>query len=151
MEDLKVPRDRAGAFHTQVFERYARSEPEVAEALTDLVVSGTRTQKGGKGAEKGLGVAPSASALSRLNQRLTEQNQAWRERRLLAHSRIIYLDGIHFTVGHGSQTDATLMLTALGGPGRQPRRTGLARLCRGRQRWLALSAARSAYARREPD
>src|SRR5205809_1532863 len=61
IEDLKVPRDRAGAFHTQVFERYARSEPEVAEALTDLVVSGTRTQKGGKGGEKGLGVAPSAS------------------------------------------------------------------------------------------
>ena len=30
IEDLKVPRDRAGAFHTQVFERYARYEPEVA-------------------------------------------------------------------------------------------------------------------------
>src|SRR5215467_2335701 len=39
IEDLKVPRDRAGAFHTQVFERYARYEPEVAEALTDMFVS----------------------------------------------------------------------------------------------------------------
>jgi putative transposase len=44
IEDLKVPRERAGAFHTQVFERYARYEPEVAEALTDMFVSGTSTK-----------------------------------------------------------------------------------------------------------
>jgi putative transposase len=68
IEDLKVPRDRAGTFHTQVFERYGRYEPEVAEALTDMFVSGTSTQKVGKVAEKLLGVAPSASAVSRLNQ-----------------------------------------------------------------------------------
>jgi putative transposase len=114
IEDLKVPRDRAGAFHTQVFERYARYEPEVAEALTDMFVSGTSTHRVGKVAEKLLGVAPSASAVSRLNQALTEQYEAWRERRLLDHYRIIYLDGIHFTVRHGTQTDATMILTALG-------------------------------------
>jgi putative transposase len=114
IEDLNVPRDRAGAFHTQVFERYGRYEPEVAEALTDMFVSGTSTHHVGKVAEKLLGVAPSASAVSRLNQALTEQYEAWRERPLLAHYRIIYLDGIHFTVRHGTQTDATMILTALG-------------------------------------
>ncbi len=114
IEDLNVPRDRAGAFHTQVFERYGRYEPEVAEALTDMFVSGTSTHHVGKVAEKLLGVAPSASAVSRLNQALTEQYEAWRERRLLDHYRIIYLDGIHFTVRHGTQTDATMILTALG-------------------------------------
>jgi putative transposase len=114
IEDLKVPRDRAGVFHTQVFERYARYEPEVAEALTDMFVSGTSTHRVGKVAENLLGVAPSASAVSRLNQALTEQYEAWRQRRLLDHYRIIYLDGIHFTVRHGTQTDATMILTALG-------------------------------------
>lgn len=114
IEDLKVPRDRAGAFHTQVFERYGRYEPEVVEALTDMFVSGTSTHRVGKVAEKLLGVTPSASAVSRLNQALTEQYEAWRQRRLLPHYRIIYLDGIHFTVRHGSQTDATMILTALG-------------------------------------
>src|SRR5438270_8561916 len=89
--------DRAGAFHTQVFERYARYEPEVAEALTDMFVSGTSTQKVGKVAENLLGVAPSASTVSRLNQTLTEQYEAWRARSLQAHYRVIYLDGIHFT------------------------------------------------------
>jgi putative transposase len=114
IEDLKVPSDRAGTFHTQVFERYSRYEPEVAEALTDMFVSGTSTHRVGKVEEKLLGVAPSASAVSHLNHALTEQYEAWRERRLLARYRIIYLDGIHFTVRHGTQTDAMMILTALG-------------------------------------
>ena len=57
IEDLKVPRDRAGAFHTQVFERYGCYEPEVAEALTDMFISDTSTktsgQSGGKTAGSG--------------------------------------------------------------------------------------------------
>src|SRR5216683_5229989 len=114
IEDLKVPRDREGQFHTQVFERYSRYEPEVAEALTQMFVSGTSTHKVGKVAEKLVGVAKSASAVSRLNQTLTEQFATWRERALLPHYRILYLDGIHFTVRHGSQTDSTIILTALG-------------------------------------
>jgi len=44
----------------------------------------------GKVAEKLLGVAPSASAVSRLTRTLTEQYEAWRERRLLPHYRIVY-------------------------------------------------------------
>jgi transposase-like protein len=114
IEDLKVPRDREGEFHTQVFDRYNRYEPEVAEALTDMFVSGTSTHKVGNVAEKLMGVAPSASAVSRLNQTLTEQFEAWRVRPLLAHYRILYLDGIYFTVRHGEKTDSTVILTALG-------------------------------------
>jgi putative transposase len=34
LEDLKVPRDREGHFHTQAFERYSRYEPHIAEGLT---------------------------------------------------------------------------------------------------------------------
>ncbi len=30
IEDLEVPRDREGQFHTQVFDRYQRYEPQVA-------------------------------------------------------------------------------------------------------------------------
>jgi len=88
--------------------------PRYATALTEMFVSGTSTHKVGKVAEKLMGVAPSASAVSRLNQTLTEQYEAWRERSWLTHYRIVYLDGIHFTVRHGTQTDSTIILTALG-------------------------------------
>src|SRR5258708_4910206 len=113
IEDLNVPRDREGEFHSQVFERYKRYEPEVAEALTQMFVSGTSTHKVGEVAATLMGVAPSASTISRLNQTLTEQYETWRERPLQAHYRILYLDGIYFEVRHGSQVDSTVILTAL--------------------------------------
>lgn len=114
IEDLNVPRDRAGEFHTQVFERYNRYEQQVADGLTEMFVSGTSTHKVGEVAQTLLGVAPSASAVSRLNHTLADQFEIWRVRPLLSHYRILYLDGIHFRVRHGSKTDSTIILTALG-------------------------------------
>ena len=114
IEDLQVPRDREGRFHTQVFERYRRYEPHVAEGLTQMFVAGTSTHKVGEVAQTLLGVTPSASTISRLNQTLTQQFEAWRQRPLQQHWRILYLDGIHFSIRHGDKADATIILTALG-------------------------------------
>lgn len=114
IEELEVPRDREGQFHTQVFDRYQRYEPQVAEGLTQMFVAGVSTQKVGEVAQTLMGVAASASSVSRLNQTLTQQFETWRERPLQAHWRILYLDGIHFTIRHGEQTDSTILLTALG-------------------------------------
>ncbi len=114
LEDLKVPRDREGHFHTQVFDRYSRYEPHIAEGLTQMFVAGVSTHKVGEVAQTLLGVAPSASTISRLNQTLTQQFEAWRERRLPEHWRIVYLDGVHFSIRHGDKSDSTIILTALG-------------------------------------
>jgi transposase-like protein len=114
IEDLSVPRDREGRFQTQAFERYSRYEPQVAAALTDLFVSGTSTHKVGEVTKTLLGTAPSASTVSRLNQTLADQFDAWRVRQLQPHYRIVYLDGIHFTIRHGSQCDSSIILTILG-------------------------------------
>jgi putative transposase len=114
IEELQVPRDREGQFHTQVFERYRRYEPQVAQGLSAMFVAGTSTHKVGEVAETLMGVAPSASAISRLNRDLEQQFTAWRERSLQAHWRILYLDGIHFSVRHGDQADAIMILVALG-------------------------------------
>ena len=114
LEDIKVPRDREGQFHTQTFERYSRYEPHIAEGLTQMFVAGTSTQKVGEVAQTLLGVAPSASTISRLNQTLAQQFESWRERPLQEHWRVLYLDGVHFSIRHGDKVDSTLMLTALG-------------------------------------
>jgi putative transposase len=114
IEDVIVPRDREGAFQTQTFERYSRFEPHIAEGLTQMFVAGTSTHKVGEVAQTLLGVAPSASTISRLNQTLTQQFEAWRERPLQDHYRILYLDGVHFSIRHGDQADSTIILTALG-------------------------------------
>jgi putative transposase len=114
LEGINVPRDREGQFHTQAFERYKRYEPHIAEGLTQMFVAGVSTHKVGEVAQTLMGVAPSASTISRLNQTLTQQFDAWRERRLQEHWRILYLDGIHFSIRHGDKADSTIILTALG-------------------------------------
>jgi len=79
-----------------------------------MFVAGTSTHKVGEVAQTLLGVAPSASTISRLNQTLTQQFEAWRERTLQEHWRIVYLDGVHFSIRHEDQADTTIILTALG-------------------------------------
>jgi putative transposase len=86
--DLNVPGDRAGLFHTQVFERYARYEPAVEEGLRDMFGAGVSTARVGEVTEQLIGVKPSASAVSRLNADLVEQFKAWRTRPLKAEWRI---------------------------------------------------------------
>jgi len=68
----------------------------------------------GEVAQTLLGVAPSASTISRLNQTLTQQFETWRQRPLQEHWRIVYLDGVHFSIRHGEKADSTIILTALG-------------------------------------
>src|SRR5947209_11965 len=114
LEEIKVPRDREGQFHTQTFERYSRYEPHIAEGLTQMFVAGTSTQKVGEVAQTLMGVSPSASTISRLNQSLSHQFEACRELSLKEHWRVLYLDGVHFSIRHGDQADSTLILTALG-------------------------------------
>jgi putative transposase len=53
-----MPRDREGQFHTQVFERYRRYEPQVAEGLTEMFVAGVSTHKVAEVAHTLMGVAP---------------------------------------------------------------------------------------------
>jgi putative transposase len=80
-----------------------------------MFVAGTSTHKVGEVAQTLMGVAPSASTISRLNQSLSQQFEDWRQRRLQAHWRVLYLDGVHFSIRHGDKADSTIILTALGG------------------------------------
>jgi hypothetical protein len=66
--------------------------PTLRDRLMQKLVAGTNTHKVGDVAQTLMGVAPSASTISRLNQTLTQQFEQWRQRRLQAHWRIIYLD-----------------------------------------------------------
>jgi putative transposase len=113
LEEIKVPRDREGQFHTQAFERFSRYEPHIADGLMQMFVAGVSTHKVGEVAQTLMGVAPSASAISRLNQSLTKQYETWRERPLQGHWRVLYLDGVHFSIRHGEKADTSIILTAL--------------------------------------
>ena len=112
-EDSNVPRDQEGQFHTQAFERYRRYEPHIAEGLTQMCVAATSTRHPSeKWSKHAWEVLPVEVAMSRLNQSLSQQVEAWRERSLQEHWRILYLDGVHVDMRHGDKVDSTIILTA---------------------------------------
>jgi hypothetical protein len=69
--------------------------------------------QGGRSRRNPDGVAPSASAISRFNRELEQQFTAWCGLPLLAHWRILYLDGVNFSVRHRGQADSAVILKAL--------------------------------------
>ena len=89
----------------KVVERRGRKkasyEPHIAEGLTQMFMAGTSTHKVGEVAQTLLGAAPSASTISRLNQSLSHQFDTWRQHPLPKHWRVLYLDGVHFSIRHG--------------------------------------------------
>ncbi len=62
LENITVPRDREGQFHTQAFERYSRYEPHIAEGLTQMFVAGTSTHKVGDVAQMHQSAQPNPRA-----------------------------------------------------------------------------------------
>ncbi len=62
--ELRVPRDRAGLFSTELFERYQRSERALVSALAEMYVQGVSTRKVKTVTETLCGHSFSASSVS---------------------------------------------------------------------------------------
>lgn len=112
--DLQVPRDRAGRFQTQVFERFQRYEPEVSAAIAAMFVAGVSQGRVAEVTQPLLGAAPSASSVSRIAHDLQTACEAWRKRPLLEQYHVIVIDGVYFPIVHGPKADETPLLVALG-------------------------------------
>jgi putative transposase len=154
LEDLQVPRDRAGQFHTQAFERYSRYEPHIARSDSPrcLWPGQARDIRGRSGpnvaGSRSKSAAPSVASTRPWLNNLKRGDNA----RGLEHWRILYLDGIHFSMRHGDKADATIILTALG-VDLAGNKEVLARprLRRGKQGRMDQPAARCALTRSHPD
>jgi putative transposase len=115
LQEIQVPRDRAGQFHTQAFERYRSSEPHIAEGLTQMFVAGTSTRHPwGKSLTPCWESRP-VPARSVASTRASPTNLKRGDNALCKRDfSVLYLDGVHFSIRHGEKADATIILTALG-------------------------------------
>jgi putative transposase len=114
LADLKVPRDRAGQFQTQLFERYQRNDPAITEGIAQMFFSGASQQKVASVLEPLVGLTPSASTVSRVAHDLDSECEKWRNRSLKSHYKVIYFDGVYFPILHQGQRAQTALLVALG-------------------------------------
>lgn len=112
--ELRVPRDRAGHFSTELFERYQRSEKALVSALAEMYVQGVSTRKVKAITEELCGHSFSASTISEATSRLDEGLKAFFERRLEEPYPYLILDARYERVREGGVIASQAVLVAIG-------------------------------------
>ena len=80
--ELLVPQDREGAFQTELFSRYQRSEKALVASLMQMYIEGVSTRKVKDITEKLCGTSFSKSHISEVTKGLDEEIRIWRNRPL---------------------------------------------------------------------
>jgi putative transposase len=112
--ELRGPRDRAGRFSTELFERYQRSERALVATLAEMYVQGVSTRKVKAITEELCGHAFSASSISAINKRLDESLKAFAERPLQEPFAYLILDARYEKVREAGIVMSQAVLIAVG-------------------------------------
>lgn len=112
--ELMVPKDRDGQFHTELFERYQRSEKALVLAITQMYVEGVSTRKVRDITEALCGLEISKSQVSALAQKLDGEVEQWRERPLEKSYPYVMIDARYEKVRRGGEVISQGVLLAVG-------------------------------------
>lgn len=113
--ELRVPQVRDGAFSTDLFARYQRSEQAFILALLEMVINGVSTRKVTHITEELCGTEVSKSTVSALCARLDPLVQAWNERDLSGTAYpFILVDALVLKVREDGRVRARSALIATG-------------------------------------
>jgi putative transposase len=93
--ELKIPRDRLGAFKPFALLLLREQESYLREICFELYSKGLTTKQTGEVVEKIYGQHYSASTVSLINKQFYEQMELWRNRPLEQHYLVVYIDAIH--------------------------------------------------------
>ena len=111
---LKVPKLRSLPFETAIIERYRRREASVEEALVEMSLAGVSVRRVEDITEALWGTRVSSGTVSRLNQRIYEQIDAWRQRPITGTYPYVYLDGVSLKRSWGGEVRNVSVLMAIG-------------------------------------
>src|SRR5690606_1986103 len=111
---LRVPRVRNGAFSTELFARYQRSEQALGLGLVELVVNGVSTRKVRRLTEELCGTSFSESTVSDLCQQLDPLGAEWNKRPLEGPYPFLIVDALVLKVRKGGRVRAQSVLLAVG-------------------------------------
>lgn len=110
---LKVPKLRGANFETQIIERYRRREASVEESLVSMYVAGVSVRRVEDITEALWGERVSPSAVSRLNEKIFERIEEWRQRPLSTNYPYLYMDGIWLKQSWGGSVETVSILVAI--------------------------------------
>ena len=111
--ELEVPKLRTLTFETAIIQRYQRREASIEEALVEMYMAGVSTRR----IEDITGLLwdakLSAGTVSRLNGKVYEQIEVWRQRPLTGVYPYVYLDGLYLKRNWGGTYGNVAILVAM--------------------------------------
>ena len=110
---LEVPKLRTLTFESAIIERYRRRETSVEEALVEMYLAGVSTRRIEDITELLWDAKLSAGTMSRLNGKVYEQIEVWRNRPLSGAYPYVYLDGIYLKRNWGGEYENVAILIAI--------------------------------------
>ncbi|MCB1048776.1 MAG: IS256 family transposase [Calditrichaeota bacterium] len=111
---LRVPRDRAGQFSTELFAGYQRSEKAFLLSLIEMYQQGVSTRKVGRITEALCGVHVFKDQVSDLAITLDDSLAQWRNRPLSRYYPYLYVDGTYYKVRQEGRVVSMAALLVLG-------------------------------------
>jgi transposase-like protein len=111
---LKMPKLRRMTFETAIIERYKRRESSVEEALIEMYLAGVSVRRVEDITEALWGTKVSPATISNLNQKVYEQIDNWRRRKLESTYPYVYLDGLVLKRCWAGEVKNVSILVAIG-------------------------------------
>lgn len=113
--DIKVPRDRKGAFKTEVIPRSKQYEDSIREDLSVMFLAGISTRTLSLISERLIGRKVSSGEVSKVSKSLTDSVEAWRERDLSKEPiKYLYIDGTNFSMRIDGAVEKVPVLVVVG-------------------------------------
>lgn len=113
--DIRVPRDRQGAFKTAVIPRSKRYEDELRQDLCLMFLTGISTRTLSMISEKLIGRTISAGEISNVTGALIESAEKWRSRDLSETPiKYLFIDGVNFSMRIEGSIETVPVLVVIG-------------------------------------
>ena len=113
--NVRVPRDREGAFETQIIPRSKRYEDELRQDLSMMFLTGVSTRTLSMMSERLIGRSMSATEVSNANKELIDAVERWRSRDLSGEPiKYMFLDGVNFDMRIDGSVEKVPVLVAIG-------------------------------------
>lgn len=113
--ELRIPRDRAGAFRTGLVPERIQYDPRIEQDLQLLFLGGASTRAVELMSERLFGRRLSSGEVSQANKKLLEPVEQWRQRSLAGEKYLyLLLDGTNFSMRRGDEVVKQCVLVVIG-------------------------------------
>ena len=112
--EIEIPRDRKGEFEPKIIPKYSRDISNIEQQIINLYGMGTTTREISNYIEDMYGFSVSAEMVSNITDKIIQEMEEWKTRRLEEVYPFVYIDAIHFNVKENGVVGKKAAYVAMG-------------------------------------